>query len=156
MRIYLVRHGDAVAKEVDPERPLSARGRAEVQRVAAWLGRAGVRVDRIVHSGKTRAQETAELLAEVVAAGRSVSAVEGLAPDDSVEAFAATITEWTEDVMVVSHLPFIGCLAAYLIVGEGAASLFRFPAGTVACLSRVDAEGWAVSWMIPPALAPVT
>ena len=43
MKLYLVPPGDAVAKEVDPERPLSDRGRDEVRAMAGFLRRAGIR-----------------------------------------------------------------------------------------------------------------
>ena len=35
MRLYLVQHGDAIPERVDPERPLSAEGRRNVE--AVWL-----------------------------------------------------------------------------------------------------------------------
>ena len=44
MRLYLVRHGDAVSSDLDPARPLSAAGRAEAARMARFLAEAGVRV----------------------------------------------------------------------------------------------------------------
>ena len=37
MYLYLVQHGAAVSKEIDPERPLSQEGRAEVRKVASYL-----------------------------------------------------------------------------------------------------------------------
>ena len=66
MRLYLVQHGEALPKQVDPERPLSERGRSDVARVADFLKGAGIRVTRVAHSGKTRARQTAELLASFV------------------------------------------------------------------------------------------
>src|SRR5688500_9788627 len=63
MRLYLVQHGEAVPEQVDPQRPLSEAGRRDVQAMARLLAGAGIRPTRIVHSGKRRAQETAELLA---------------------------------------------------------------------------------------------
>ena len=70
MKLCLVQHGDAVPEETDPQRPLSERGCAEVQRVAELLAGAGVQVSTILHSGKTRAEQTARLLAACVSAGR--------------------------------------------------------------------------------------
>ena len=70
MRLYLVQHGDAVPERLDPERPLSAAGRREVEAVARLLAGAGARVAHVVHSGKLRAQQTAELL---VSAGRGIA-----------------------------------------------------------------------------------
>jgi broad specificity phosphatase PhoE len=37
MRLYLVQHGDAVPEQLDPERPLSAAGRQDVEAVARLL-----------------------------------------------------------------------------------------------------------------------
>ena len=70
MRLYLVQHGTAVPKDKDPERPLSKDGQTDVSRVASFLGRSGVHVARVLHSGKLRAQETALLLSEVVSPTR--------------------------------------------------------------------------------------
>ena len=36
MRLLLVQHGEAVPESEDPDRPLSARGRAEIEAVAAF------------------------------------------------------------------------------------------------------------------------
>ena len=63
MRLYLVQHGDALPEQVDPERPLSAEGRRDVEAVARLLASAGTRAVRVAHSGKLRAQQTAEVLA---------------------------------------------------------------------------------------------
>ena len=63
MRLYLVQHGDAIPERVDPERPLSAKGRRDVEAVARLLASAGTRAVRVAHSGKLRAQQTAEVLA---------------------------------------------------------------------------------------------
>ena len=64
MRLYLTQHGLAVPKDVDPDRPLSEQGRQDVRRLADFLGHAGVRVEQFLHSSKTRAEQTAAILAE--------------------------------------------------------------------------------------------
>jgi len=66
MRIYLTQHGEALAKDVDRERPLSEQGRADVQRLAEVLREKGVRVEQIWHSRKTRAEQTAALIADAI------------------------------------------------------------------------------------------
>ena len=47
MKLYLVQHGEACAKDVDPQRPLTEQGRADVDRLARLLASAGVRVERV-------------------------------------------------------------------------------------------------------------
>ena len=58
MKLYLVQHGAACAKEADPLRPLTEQGETDIARLAAFLKRAGVRASRVMHSGKLRAFET--------------------------------------------------------------------------------------------------
>ena len=61
MWLYLVQHGEATSEEEDPERPLTERGVVDVHRVARKAAEAGiVTAVRVVHSGKTRARQTAE------------------------------------------------------------------------------------------------
>jgi phosphohistidine phosphatase len=153
MRLYLVQHGDAVSEQSDPERPLSAAGRREVEAVARLLAGAGVHVARVVHSGKLRAQQTAELLAAVLAPGMVPETMTGLNPNDPIEPVARTIAEWTSDVMLVGHLPFMGKLVARLVAGDERKSVAAFVPGTVVCLQQDEAGYWVISWMVRPELA---
>ena len=152
MRLYLVQHGDAVAKEVDPERPLSDRGRHEVRAMAEFLRRAGIRAGCVQHSGKRRAEQTAAMLAEAVLMTGRPQAVPGIAPNDDVGVFADGIAGWTEDTLVVGHLPFMARLAALLLTGDAEGEPLCYRPGTVVCLERGEASGWCLSWMLGPAL----
>jgi phosphohistidine phosphatase len=153
MRLYLVQHGDAVSEQSDPERPLSAAGRREVEAVARLLAGAGVHVARVVHSGKLRAQQTAELLAAVLAPGMVPETMTGLNPNDPIEPVARTIAEWTSDVMLVGHLPFMGKLVARLVAGDERKPVAAFVPGTVVCLESGETSRWAVRWMVRPEIA---
>ena len=152
MKLYLVRHGDALPKEVDREQPLSDHGRAEVERVASFLGPAGVRIARIVHNGKLRAQQTAELLAVPVGTGQAVEPISGIAPLDPVGEFARAANTWTDDTMVVGHLPFMGKLVSRLIHGREEVPAVVYQPGTVVCLERFEDGSWSIAWMIHPGL----
>src|SRR5260221_11274244 len=79
MRVFLVRHGEARREEVDPERHLTDRGAEDVRRIAAQaVDDLGIRPARIVHSGKARARQTAEIWGGLVGAGAAEA--DGLAP----------------------------------------------------------------------------
>ena len=52
MRLYLIRHGDALGPEVDPARPLSQRGRNEAERLGAYLGSLSLELSEIWHSNR--------------------------------------------------------------------------------------------------------
>ncbi len=70
MSIYLVQHGLSLPKDIDPEKGLSEKGAADVNRIAEVAQGYGVQVSRIVHSGKKRARETARNICSPTAAGR--------------------------------------------------------------------------------------
>jgi phosphohistidine phosphatase len=152
MRVYLAQHGLAVPKETDPERPLSEQGREDVRRLADLLEGAGIRVEQALHSGKTRAEQTAALLARAVLPGGQAQGRSGLAPNDPVEPLASEIESWSADTLLVGHLPFLGRLASLLLAADADRPTLAFQPGSLACLER-DATGpWALAWMIRPEL----
>lgn len=152
MRIYLVRHGRNLAKEVDPEKGLSAEGRAEVEGMAALLQARGVGVTRIGHSGIKRARETAELLAAVLKPAGGVGVVPGLGPLDEVRPLAAGAV-LSDGVLLVGHLPFMARLAGYLLAGDPELSPVTFAAAGVVCLEQQSGtERWTLLWALAPEL----
>lgn len=153
MLLYLVQHGDALPEDVDPARPLSANGRADAERVAALLAGQVPGIARVLHSGKTRAQQTAEILAREIARGAPLQAVSGLNPLDDPEPWVQQIDSWTENVMLVGHLPFMSRLVSRLLVGEADVGVVAFEPGSVVCLER-DGGNWTIAWMLRPLLLP--
>lgn len=152
MRVYLVQHGEAHAEEVSPERELTPRGRSGVERIAALLANGGVRVAKVCHSGKTRARQTAELLAARLAPGVTSEALAGINPNDPVESLADRLRGWREDALVAGHQPFMGKLVALLIAGRSEPPVVAYQQGSVVCLER-NAEGrWVLVWMVRPEL----
>ena len=152
MRLYLVQHGEALPQEVDSKRPLSNQGRQDAERVARFLASRGVRVSRVWHSGKTRARQTAELLAATVAPGVKAEARAGLAPNDPTEAFAETLASWREDAMVVGHLPFMARLVTHLVTKSDDGRIVAYLPGSLVCLERDEDGAWAIAWMLRPEL----
>ncbi len=152
MRVYLVQHGEAVAKDVDPARPLSDKGKSDVQGVAAFLSAAGIRVERVVHSGKTRAKQTAELFAGKLSPGGVVEAMEGLNPKDSAEQLAEVMASMSADLLVAGHQPFMGAFASRLLTGQADVLAIAYRPGSVVCLERDEEGRWALQWMVRPEL----
>ena len=153
MQLYLVQHGEALSKDIDPDRALSEAGRKDVQRLASFLA-GKVRVERVLHSGKTRARQTAEVLAAVVAPDLKVEQFGGLSPNDPVEHFVQHVEEWGEDLLVVGHLPFMAKLVVRLTAGSEERSLVAYRPGSIVCLEMGEGTGWKVQWMIRPELLP--
>ena len=150
-RLYLVRHGEAKSKDIDPERGLTDTGCADVTRMARWAAAAGIQADEIRHSGKLRAQQTAEIFAEHL----SIQAVpaSGLAPKSDVADTHEAINSAQGNIMLVGHLPFLGRLAALLIAGEAESVVVTMDAGALLELTRSD-DGWRATCLIQPRLLP--
>lgn len=151
MKLYLVQHGAAVGKDIDPERPLSEQGVHDVKAIAGVLRNAGIRVERIWHSGKRRAEQTAAILARAVARAAAVEPVDGISPNDPVAVFAEDADVWQQDTLVVGHLPFMAQLVSLLTTGDTEQAVVSYSPGSVVCLERRDTN-WTVCWMLRPEL----
>lgn len=151
-----MQHGEATAAEVDPERPLTQQGAAHVRAVAAHAAAAGVRVERIVHSGKLRAEQTASLLAEPLHCLR-VDAVVGLKPGDSAEAARKALLPGSASgsLAVVGHLPFLDRFASLLVTGDADAGVLAFRNAALVKLVPSEARPgrFRIAWVLPPELA---
>jgi phosphohistidine phosphatase len=152
MNLYLVQHGEAEPKDVDPARPLTASGREALERVAAFAQRLGVEVAQIRHSGKTRAEQTATILGEALKPAEGVVAVSGLAPNDDVLPIVDALDRETQPLMLVGHQPFMGRLAGALVRGDPDLPPVLFRMGGIVFLSRPEGR-WLVSWAITPEMA---
>ncbi len=103
MAIYLVQHGAAKAEAEDPQRGVTDEGRRTVERMGEYLTKCGVALDRIEHSDKARARQTAEILAARLHPAHGTAQVPGLAPNDDVEPTCARLNQETSTVMLVGH-----------------------------------------------------
>lgn len=154
MRLYLVQHGEAKSKDVDPGRPLTEKGARDVEKVAAFLKPLGLSVGAVRQSGKARAAETAEILARSLAVKEGVVERAGLAPNDPVVPVKEEIARAAGDLMIVGHLPFLGKLAALLVAGAESADVVSFRNGGVVCLERGRGGSWSVLWAVTPEVLP--
>ncbi len=150
MFLYLVQHAEAKPEEEDPARDLTDKGRLEIENVAHHLKRLNVQVRQIFHSGKTRAETTAKVLAWHLKPPAGVSEASGLAPLDDPEVWADRVAPLDEDILAVGHLPHLGKLAALLMTGDKERSVVNFRMGGVVRLKRLAAGQWAVDWMVLP------
>ncbi len=152
MKLYLVQHGEAHPKDVDPDRPLTERGMEDVERLAAFLGRAGIEVERVIHSGKLRAAQTADLLATTVAPLVELEVNDQIHPNDDPR-----LVDWQEktggrDAMLVGHLPFMAKLVSQLLAEDPERLIAAYRPGSVVCLESGAEGAWQMNWMIRPEL----
>ncbi len=142
MRLYLVQHGEALPKDVDTDRPLSESGREDIGRLAAWLKQRGVEVGEILHSGKSRARQTAELLEPLSKSGGGIHAADGLAPNDPPRDFLQALGNQSADILVAGHMPFVSRAVAEAITGEADRQLVEFQPGSIAGIARDEEGSW--------------
>lgn len=151
MPLYLVQHGKSRPKAEDPEQSLSPEGEADVRRIVEVARGYGVTVSRILHSGKRRARETAEIIAACLAPEKGVSEAPGLNPLDDPEVYMAQ-ADPADSVMLVGHLPFMEKLAAGLVTGAVDRPVFRFQNGGIVCLDIYPGtrRDWVIQWALMP------
>ncbi len=142
MRLYIVQHGDALPKDIDPDRRLSDRGRADIQRLSEWLSSHNVRIAQILHSGKTRAKETAELLRPLLESPSQIFEVQGLENNDSPEAFLHQLRDAEKDTLVAGHIPFVARTVSQALTGAPDRQLVEFVPGSVAGIERGAGASW--------------
>lgn len=127
VRIFLVRHGDAVPEEdagSDRDRWLSAKGREHARVLGRLLREQSVVPEAIVSSPLPRAVQTAELLAQALDFLGPILSLRSLEPSAQPRVAAGEISALAHPIIVVSHEPAISSLGAFLL-GRPAFPQFR-------------------------------
>ena len=118
MRIYLIRHGDAVPEEEagsDRDRWLAPRGREAVRVLGRLLREHPVAPDMILSSPLPRAVQTAELLAASLDYLGTIVSLRSLEPAAQPQVAVNAIRSAGTAVIVVSHEPAISAIGAFLL-----------------------------------------
>ena len=153
MLLYLVQHAEANREEEDPSRGLTDRGFREITLMALFAQDRGVTVSRILHSGKKRAAQTAQVLADKMRPGQGVAGADGLAPMDDPAIWSERLGPMSEDLMLVGHLPHLARLASLLLCGDRDKRIVDFRMAAIVCLKRFDDGHWSVEWMAGPEMS---
>lgn len=148
MRLYLMRHGDSLDSQIDAIRPLSPKGRKETAALGQFLSKLNLSLDKIIHSGKLRAKETAEIMAQHLNFTHSIETQKGLDPLDEVIAFANELDNYSENILVVGHLPFVNRLTSFLTTHNENFLLTDFETSTILCLERLQSGHWHIIFMM--------
>lgn len=155
MELYLLRHahaGDpAKWSGDDGDRPISAKGRGQAERLGRLLAAIEFEPDAILTSPKVRAEQTARIVADAL--GRKVATSERLTSGFDLDALRLLVDEAgaPERLLVVGHDPDFSDLLADLCAT--AAITLRKGA-----LARVDIDGpiepgaGELRWLVPPDL----
>ena len=157
-KLFLVRH--AIAEERGPswpddsKRPLTRKGMDRMREVAQGLAAAGVEFDEILTSPFTRAQQTAEVLAEAYGRPPRITRFDALAAGGPPAAVINELGRFAKrgSLALVGHEPSLGELVAALV---GASQAIPFKKGGVCCVVVDDlppTEPAALEWFMPPRL----
>lgn len=143
MKIYLVRHAEAVARQEgleDSVRWLTPKGRKTIQKFALRLKKMQVRPELIITSPLTRAVQTAELIMAAMGKHTALVADLQLAPDETAEQLAELIYRLNkaDSIMLVGHEPLLSQTAALLMERELLTGLAK---GSCLCLERREKAG---------------
>jgi phosphohistidine phosphatase len=148
--LYLVQHAEAKTEGEDPARGLTDKGFREIALTALFARDQGVAVQGVYHSGKKRAHQTAQALADQVHPKEGILEAGWLAPMDDPKTGEERLSHMHEDIMLVSHLPYLAKLASLLLCGDGSKNIVDFKNAGIACLKRFEDGHWAAEWMVTP------
>jgi phosphohistidine phosphatase len=152
MALYLVQHGKCLNKSEDPEKGLSAQGKMETERIADVAKGYQVKVSRIVHSGKKRARETAEIMASVLSPTNGLEPRQGMNPLDDVHTFSDSL-ELARNIMLVGHLPFLERLIGLLVCNNPDQTVFKLQNSGILCLDRLpEVKNPVIRWALMPSI----
>ena len=150
MKLYLMRHGEALSPQKDPERGLTDNGKEKIELVAACLLNQEVSFGQVIHSKKKRARETAEIMTRIISAEVTPSEHSHIAPNDDPSLIISEINDWNRDTLIASHLPFVPNLMTALTGQDAYLSAITFETGTIVCLERNDQAAWVFRWATAP------
>lgn len=116
MKLCIVRHGEAGFGAPDPERELTATGKQQARIAGQWLVTQFPKKPRLLVSPYVRAQQTAAIIAQEC--GLTIDTWNDITPAAHPEAIVDQLSELSEDIILVSHLPLVGHLATLLVDGQ--------------------------------------
>ncbi len=154
VRIHLLRHADAGDREdwkgSDDERPLTAKGRAQSERLGTFLASVSFKADIVASSPKVRAAQTAEIVAEHL--GMKVRIDDRLGEALGIAQLEALVADLgTSRPLLVGHDPDFTMLVEALCDASGV----EMKKGA---LARIDsarplaAGAGQLRWLVPPDL----
>ena len=152
MKLYFLRHAEAVDGPDDADRLLSPRGKQQAREVGRFLKRAAVEFDAAYSSPLVRAKQTAEIVLETC----------GLAELEIADALlnetsSAQFEDWLKNlpgakhVLAVGHAPSLAERVRQLL-GMANAEALQLPKGGLACLETEDRRAAALKLFVTPRL----
>ncbi|MHA1616807.1 MAG: phosphohistidine phosphatase SixA [Candidatus Njordarchaeales archaeon] len=152
--VFLVQHAEAKKKEEDPERRITEKGAEETEKIAKYFStHIKITIDKIIHSTKTRAKQTAEILAKYLNP-KEVREEKDLEPLADPKIWAEKIKNISENIMIVGHLPHLSKLLSLLVTGRDDLEIVKFRYSNIVCLEKSEDQNWRIIWILRPDIIP--
>jgi len=153
MKLYFLRHAEALDGEDDAARPLSPHGREQSAAMAKFLSNAGVKFSAAHTSPLVRAHQTAEVVLRTM----------GLAGDVKLQTAKellneTTVAQWnrwlkslpeSKHVLLVGHAPSLSDRVRALLRVVDANAL-DLPKGALACVGTDERTSGTLKYLITP------
>lgn len=136
MELTIIRHAIAEDGADDAARPLSKKGKKRFEEIVQRLKALELRFDRILHSPKKRAVDTASMLKDLC--DGELQSTPLLAKEPSVELWELIDGD---RLALVGHEPHLTSLMSWLVTGEASGGNFELKKGGVAQLEGEPEPG---------------
>jgi phosphohistidine phosphatase len=160
MDLYLLRHGIAVPHgapgfERDSDRELTPKGAKKMRRAAEGMKAMELTFDVILSSPFSRAKQTAEIVADVFGAQKSLEFTDSLAvggdPEDLIKLITSKYSN-VQSVLLVGHEPYMSSLISLLLAGDQSVAVTMRKGGL--CKLIVDSlrhgQCATLDWLLAP------
>lgn len=155
MKLYFLRHADALEGANDEIRPISDRGMKQSRTLARFLMQAGIRFDAAWSSPLVRAQQTAEIILENCndSASRRLQITDCLLDDASQKDFNDWLRKLPESrhILLVGHAPTLAERVRRLL-GISLSEALELPKAGLACLATEDRRTATLKFLLTPKL----
>jgi phosphohistidine phosphatase len=153
MRLYFLRHAEALDGEDDAARPLSPHGRKQGQAIAEFLSGAGVQFDRALSSPLVRAHQTAEIVLRAMglASKLKLQIADALLNETSDGQWNRWLQSLREQkhVLLVGHAPSLAERVRALL-GVAHSEALSLPKAGLACVESDDGHSGRLKYLITP------
>src|SRR5262245_31711970 len=152
MKLYFLRHADALEGADDAARPLSPHGRKEALELGRFLKRVGIEFDAAYSSPLVRAKETAEIVLDLCGSPE-LDLTDALLNETSEAKFEAWLRgiPQVKHVCLVGHAPTLAQRVSQLL-GITARDALKLPKGGLACLETDNRRTGTLKFFVTPKL----
>jgi phosphohistidine phosphatase len=153
MKLYFLRHAEALDGTDDAARPLSPHGRKQAACIAEFLGAADVEFDAAYSSPLARARQTAEIVLDVCGgvAPAQLRSADALLNEASPMHFSRWLAELpsAKHILLAGHAPSLAERVRSLLSLSNA-QVLKLPKAGLACVETEDCQTCVLRFLITP------